>query len=57
MSDNNSNYEEIVPASAVKWIGLVGGVLLPLFLAVVGAQIYFSGTSSQQVQVFPTPED
>lgn len=54
MSDQN--YDVIVPAATVKWIGLVGGLLLPLFFAVVAAQIY-GGTGTQDVQVYPLPEE
>lgn len=54
MSDDQ--YTVIVPPSASKWIGLVGGLLVPLFLAVVASQIYMpSGTAD--VQVFPVPEE
>jgi hypothetical protein len=55
MSDNDTNYDVLVPASATKWIALVLGLLLPIFLGVVAAQIYDSGTS-KTVQVFPAPE-
>ncbi|PTW51826.1 MULTISPECIES: hypothetical protein [Rhodovulum] len=57
MSENNSSYDELVPASAAKWIGLVGGVLFPLFLGVVGAHVYYAGSGTQQAQVFPLPDE
>ncbi|WP_155774014.1 hypothetical protein [Rhodovulum sp. MB263] len=57
MSDHTSNDDVLVPASAVKWIALVGGVLFPLFLAVVGAHVYYAGSGSQHAQVFPLPDE
>ncbi|BAQ69348.1 hypothetical protein JMM63_13535 [Rhodovulum sulfidophilum] len=57
MSDNTSNDDVLVPASAVKWIALAGGILFPLFLAVVGAHVYYAGSGSQHAQVFPLPEE
>ncbi|MGC9417575.1 MAG: hypothetical protein ACP5EN_01260, partial [Rhodovulum sp.] len=55
MSDDK--YDVIVPASASKWIGLIGGLLVPIFFGVVGAQLYGGGSSNQTVQVYPLPEE
>ncbi|SIO07751.1 hypothetical protein SAMN05444722_0334 [Rhodovulum sp. ES.010] len=51
------NYDVIVPESASKWIGLVAGLLLPLFIGVVGAQIYGTISSQGGEQVYPLPEE
>jgi len=53
---SNDNYDVIVPASATKWIGLIGGLLVPIFFGVVGAQLYGGGGESS-VQVYPLPEE
>ncbi|TCP25396.1 hypothetical protein [Rhodovulum adriaticum] len=54
MSDDQ--YAVLVPPSAAKWIGLVGGLLVPLFLAVVANQIY-TPRGEASVQVYPLPEE
>lgn len=54
MSDEE--YTVLVPQSAAKWIGLVGGLLVPLFLAVVASQIYMP-RGEQGAQVYPLPEE
>ncbi|ARE39694.1 hypothetical protein RGUI_1553 [Rhodovulum sp. P5] len=55
MSDNN-DHEVLVPASAAKWIALVGGILVPIALGVIVANVY-SGSEDQTVQVYPLPEE
>lgn len=54
MSDDN--YDVLVPASAAKWLGLVAGLLLPVFFGVVGAQFY-GGDAARTAAVYPTPEE
>ncbi|TCP42165.1 hypothetical protein [Rhodovulum marinum] len=54
MSDDK--YDVIVPESAAKWIGIVAGLLVPIFFGVVGAQIY-GGDGNKTVQVYPLPEE
>ncbi|TCP62002.1 hypothetical protein EV663_103190 [Rhodovulum bhavnagarense] len=46
----------LVSPAAAKWIGLVGGLLVPLFLAVVASQIYMP-RGETSVQVFPLPDE
>lgn len=57
MSDNNSNYDVLVPAGVTKWIALAAGLLLPLFFAAVAAGIYGGGDRGGSVQVYPLPEE
>ena len=54
MSDEN--YDVLVPPSAAKWFGLVAGLLLPIFFAVVGAQVY-GGDGARNAVVYPTPDE
>jgi len=56
MSDKDPDYEVLVPASATKWVALIGGLLLPLALAVMAAHIY-GAEGGQTAQVFPLPEE
>jgi hypothetical protein len=55
MPDNDTEYDVLVPASATKWIALILGLLVPIFLGVVAAQVY-GGGGTHSVQVYPAPD-